>query len=131
MLGHVQLSVFGADHAPATLLGSCGSNPGLACRLVWDVSHNGRAATLTNEFLAGPVHLLLQVIFVVLLALVIQWLVHRLINRLTERAAQSLLPQLRNGMTGALRGRPGPPRGGSFPRPGAAAAQRERRLRRG
>jgi small-conductance mechanosensitive channel len=100
----VQLSVFGADHAPATLLGSCGSNPGLACRLVWNVSHDGRAATLTSEFLAGPVHLLLRVAFVVLLALVIQWLVHRLINRLTERAAQSLLPQLRNGMNGAFRG---------------------------
>jgi small-conductance mechanosensitive channel len=104
VLGHVQLSVFGADHAPATLLGSCGSNPGLACRLVWNVSHDGRAATLTSEFLAGPVHLLLRVAFVVLLALVIQWLVHRLINRLTEHAAQSLLPQLRNGMNGAFRG---------------------------
>jgi small-conductance mechanosensitive channel len=103
VLGHLQLSVLGADHAPATLLGSCGSNPGLACRLVWDVSHDGRAATLTGEFLAGPVHLLLRVVFVVLLALFIQALVHRLINRLTERAAQSLLPQLRNGMTGALR----------------------------
>jgi small-conductance mechanosensitive channel len=102
--GHVQLSVFGADHAPATLLGSCGSNPGLACRLVWDVSHDGRAATLTSEFLAGPVHLLLRVIFVVLLALLIQALAHRLINRLTERATLSLLPQLRNGRTGALRG---------------------------
>src|SRR6202012_5529063 len=88
----------GADNAPATLLGSCGNNPGLACRLVWNVSHNGRAATLTSEFLAGPVHLLLQVLFVVLLALVIQWLVHRLINRLTLRAEYSLLPQLRNGM---------------------------------
>jgi small-conductance mechanosensitive channel len=103
VFGHLQLSVLGADHAPATLLGSCGSNPGLACRLVWNVTHDGRAATLTSEFLAGPVHLLLRVLFVVLLALGIQALVHRLINRLTERAAMSLLPQLRNGMNGALR----------------------------
>jgi small conductance mechanosensitive channel len=103
VLGHAQLSLLGADHAPATLLGSCGDNPGLACRLVWDVSHDGRAATLTSEFLAGPVHLLLRVIFVVLLALLIQALAHRLINRLTERASQSLLPQLRNGKAGALR----------------------------
>ncbi|HEX3514362.1 MAG TPA: mechanosensitive ion channel family protein [Trebonia sp.] len=103
MLGHMQLSVFGADHAPATLLGGCGSSPGLACRLVWDMSHDGRAATLTSEFLAGPVHLLLRVIFVVLLALLIQALAHRLINRLTERATLSLLPQLHNGRTGALR----------------------------
>jgi small-conductance mechanosensitive channel len=90
-----RLSVFGVDHAPATLTGSCGTVPGAACRLVWDLSHNGRAATLTNEFLAGPVHLLLQVLFVVLLALIIQWIAHRLINRLTERAAQSFLG--RNG----------------------------------
>jgi hypothetical protein len=103
VFGHLQLPVLGAGHAPATLLGSCGNSPGLACRLVWDVSHDGRAATLTNEFLAGPVHLLLRVLFVILLALVIQALVHRLINRLTERAAQSLLPQFRNGMAGALR----------------------------
>jgi len=103
VLGQVQLSLIGADHAPDTLLGSCGNDPGIACRLVWNVSHNGRAATLTNDFLAGPVHLLLRVLFVVLLALFIQWLVHRLINRLTERAAQSLLPQFRNGVTGALR----------------------------
>ena len=98
MQGLALLSVFGADHDPPTLTGSCGTVPGVSCRLVWDVSHNAHAALLTNEFLAGPVHLLLQVLFVVLLALVIQWLVHRLINRLTTRASQSLLPQLRNGM---------------------------------
>ena len=95
----IQLPMFDtAIHAPGTLLGSCGSSPGVACHLVWNVSHNDRAASLTNEFLAGPVHLLLQILFVVLLALIIQWAVHRLINRLTERASHSLLPQLRNGM---------------------------------
>jgi moderate conductance mechanosensitive channel len=99
VVGPIQLSVFGAAaHAPDTLLGSCGSSPGLACRLVWNVSHNGRAAVLTDEFLAGPVHLLLQILFAVLLALIVQWAVHRLINRMAERASQSLLWQLRLGM---------------------------------
>ena len=101
MEGLVHLSVFSADHDPDTLTGSCGTNPGLACRLVWNVSHNGRAASLTNDFLAGPVHLLLQVLFVVVLALLIQWLVHRLINRLTARASESFVDQLRNGMAGS------------------------------
>ena len=87
MQGLVMLSVFGADHAPATLIGSCGPDPGIACRLVWNVTHDQQAATLTSEFFAGPVHLLLQVLFVVLLALVIQWAVHRLINRVTDRAS--------------------------------------------
>jgi len=99
--GLVGLSVFGADHAPATLIGSCGANPGITCRLVWNLTHNVQAATTTNEFLAGPVHLLLQVLFVVLLALLIQWVVHRLINRLTERASQSMLPHLFNGRASA------------------------------
>jgi small-conductance mechanosensitive channel len=99
--GLSHLSLFSAQHGPDTLTGSCGSVPGLACRLVWNVSHNGRAASLTNNFLAGPVHLLLQVLFVVVLALVIQWLVHRLINRLTTRASESLVTQLRNGMAGS------------------------------
>jgi moderate conductance mechanosensitive channel len=98
LTGLVRLSVFGADRAPATLLGSCGSKPGVACRLIWDLSHDGRAATLTNEYLAGPLNLVLRVLFVVLLALFCQALAHRLINRLTERAAHSLLPQLRGGV---------------------------------
>ncbi len=101
MEGLVHLPVFSADHVPDTLTGSCGSNPGLACRLVWNVSNNGRAASLTNNFLAGPVHLLLQVLFVVVLALLIQWLVHRLINRLTARASESFVDQLRTGMAGS------------------------------
>ena len=121
MEGLVGLSVFGADHAPATLTGSCGPDPGISCRLVWNVTHNARAATLTDEFLAGPVHLLLQVLLVVLLALAVQWLVNRLINRVTERASQSLLPQLRNGRASSLLG-PG--------RTAGQAAQRPRRPRR-
>jgi small conductance mechanosensitive channel len=106
VLGLAQLSVFGADHAPATLVGSCGNNPGVACRLVWDLSHDGRAATLTNEYLAGPLNVVLRVVFIILLALVCQALAHRLINRLTERAALSLLPQLRSGAAGAFRAVP-------------------------
>ena len=99
MDGLTRLSVLAADHGPDTLVRSCGASPGLACRLVWDVSHDGQAASLTSNFLAGPVHLLLRVVFVVLLALFIQWIVHRLINRLTERAARTLLPQWRNGIS--------------------------------
>ena len=86
-----------AAHAPTTLLSSCGPVPGLTCRLVWDLSHDGRAAQWTSEFLAGPVHLLLRVCFVVVLALAIRAIVRRVINRLTERATQSLLSQLRDG----------------------------------
>jgi len=97
VLSHVQVAVLGADQAPTTLAGSCGGNPGLACRLVWDLSHDGRAAQVTSQFVAGPVHLLLRVLFVLLLALLIRFVAYRLINRLTERATRTLLPQFRNG----------------------------------
>ncbi len=99
MLSLAQVAVLGADQAPTTLAGSCGDNPGFACRLVWDLSHDGRAAQVTSQFVAGPVHLLLRVLFVVLLALLIRFVAYRLINRLTERATRTLLPQFRNGAT--------------------------------
>jgi small-conductance mechanosensitive channel len=102
----VQLSAFGTDQTPATLLGTCGSKPGVTCRLVWDVSHNVQAAVLTKDYLAGPLNVVLKVLFVVLLAFASQALVHRLINRLTERAAKtSALPQLRYGVPSAFRAR--------------------------
>jgi small-conductance mechanosensitive channel len=96
------LAAPGAEHAPATLLDGCGADPGLTCRLVWDLSHDQRASQLTNDFLAGPVHLLLRVAFVVILAFVIRAIVRRVINRLTERATQSLLPRLRGGAASRL-----------------------------
>jgi len=98
VLRHVLLSVAGADHEPTTLTGSCGPNPGIACHLVWNLTQNGHAAQVASTFFAGPVQLLLRVIYVVVLALVIRAVLHRVINRLTERATQSFLPQLTNGM---------------------------------
>ena len=98
---HVHLAFLSADHTPTTMIGSCGSDPGITCRLVWNITHNGRAAEITNNFLNGPVQVLLRVAFVILLAFVIRAIVHRVINRLTERATLSLLPQLRNGVASA------------------------------
>jgi small-conductance mechanosensitive channel len=99
VLSHVQAAVPGGEQAPTTLTGSCGDNPGLACRLVWNLSHDGRAAQWTSQFVAGPVHLLLRILFVLLLALLIRFVAYHLINRLTERATRTLLPQFRNGAT--------------------------------
>ena len=98
VLRHVLLAVPSAEPAPATLTSSCGDNPGIACRLVWNLSHNGRAAELTNDYFAGPVHLVLRVAYVLALALIIRAVVHHVINRLTERATHGILPQLKNGV---------------------------------
>jgi small-conductance mechanosensitive channel len=99
---HVQVAIFGTDHVPTTLTASCGGSPGIACRLVWDVTHNGQLASVAANFLAGPVHLLLRVVYVIVLALIIRAVLHRLINRITERAADTILPQFRNGVASSL-----------------------------
>ena len=88
------------DHTPPTLTGICGSDPGIACRLMWDVAHNVRAAQLTEIYLSGPIHLILRLALVVALALIIRGLLHRLINQITERAAVTLLPQFRGSLPG-------------------------------
>jgi len=95
---HVYLALTGAAHAPPTLTGICGNDPGISCRLAWDLSHSVRAAQITQSFLAGPIHLVLKLIFVVVLALVIRAAIHAVINRVTERAAEALFPQLRGSL---------------------------------
>jgi hypothetical protein len=103
LVRHVYLALAGSDHAPPTLVGVCGTDPGISCRLAWDLSHSVRAAQITQSFLAGPIHLVLKVSFVVILALVIRGVTHAVINRVTERAAEALLPQLRASLpTGRL-----------------------------
>jgi small-conductance mechanosensitive channel len=72
----------------ATLIGSCGSaSPGIACRLAWDLSHNAGIAAAVRVYLAGPLGRALRIAFILVLALVLRSLAHRLINRITEHAA--------------------------------------------
>jgi small conductance mechanosensitive channel len=77
---------------PDSLINACAPgtphpSPGIACRLVWDVSHSGYAAQLTRVYLAGPVSLALKIAFVLVLAFLIRAVAHRAINRITARAA--------------------------------------------
>ena len=103
MSPHAHLTALGFSADPGTLLASCGPKPGIACRMVWDLSHSGTAAKLTSVYLAGPVNLILKLAWLVLLALVARMLVHRLINRVTVRAADApLAHRLRQG-SGARR----------------------------
>ena len=91
MFAHAPLKGLDLSQAPFTLTGSCGHDPGIACRLVWDVSHSGMAARLTAVYLAGPANLVLRLAWLVFLALLARVLVHRLINRVTIRAADAPL----------------------------------------
>ncbi len=75
---------------PGTLTGSCGDNPGIACRLTWDITHSTSAAQTVRVYLAGPVSQGLRILFVIVVALIIRILAHRVINKITERAATTL-----------------------------------------
>ncbi len=82
----------GLIDAGGSLTGSCGDNPGIACRLAWDLTHSANAAQVVRVYLAGPVYQGLRIAFVIVLALFFRYVLHRVINRLTERAATASLP---------------------------------------
>ena len=88
-----------------TLTGNCGDNPGIACRLAWDLTHSTSAAQLVRVYLAGPVSQGLRILFVIVVALVIRALANRVINRLTERAATTSLPVAAAAIRPAVRRR--------------------------
>ena len=58
------------------------------CQEVFERFDNAWAAWAINWFLAKP----LAVLGIILLAVVVRWLLHRLINRLTEEAVDGILP---------------------------------------
>jgi small-conductance mechanosensitive channel len=117
-----------------TLAGSCGDNPGIACRLTWDITHSASAAQVVRVYLAGPVSEALRILFVIVVALLVRALAHRLINRLTERAATATLPaasaiRSRRGSAGPGSAGPGSA-GPAVPAIEVAAAGTERREQR-
>jgi small conductance mechanosensitive channel len=74
---------------PDSLEGACRPNPGIACQLVWDITHSGTAAHFTRVYLAGPIQLVLRIAFVLLLAIVFRMAAGRVIRRITNRAAST------------------------------------------
>jgi small-conductance mechanosensitive channel len=98
-LGSVISSFPPATVVPGALEQACNSNtPGIACRLVWDLSHSVHAADFTTVYLAGPIRLTLRIVLVLLVAVVLRIAAGRLIRRLAARVATG---QLRRGMAAA------------------------------
>jgi moderate conductance mechanosensitive channel len=86
----VRDSVFPAgSQAGNSLTAACGRAPGIACRLVWDLSHDSRATEITTVYLAGPIRLGLRIALVLIIAFITRAAAGRLINKLTTRAAAS------------------------------------------
>ncbi len=78
-----------AAHADDPLTNACGQEPGIACRLTWNVTHSETAAQLVKVWLARPVTLVLQIILVLLVAIVIRLIALRLIRKITKHAAEA------------------------------------------
>jgi small-conductance mechanosensitive channel len=83
------IGVLGTPPGP-NLASACHQPPGIACRIVWDLTHSQATASFTEEFLARPILMVLRIAFVLALALIARWLVHRMITKLTERAGADL-----------------------------------------
>ncbi|MFY9926645.1 MAG: mechanosensitive ion channel family protein [Streptosporangiaceae bacterium] len=88
---------FAFVHGPETLAGNCGSDPGIACRLTWDLSHSSTAAQVIKVYLAGPATRLGRIVFIIILALLVRAIAVRLIRKVTERAATVSLPAAAGG----------------------------------
>jgi small-conductance mechanosensitive channel len=71
----------------SSLSAACGSTPGIACRLIWDLTHSARAADITSVYLAGPIRLGLRLALVIALAVMLRVAAGRLIRRLASRVA--------------------------------------------
>jgi moderate conductance mechanosensitive channel len=82
---------------PDTLTGNCGDNPGIACRLAWNLSHSTTATQVVKVYLAGPASQVGRIAFVLVLALFVRAVLHRVINKVTERAATATLTVTPNG----------------------------------
>jgi moderate conductance mechanosensitive channel len=93
---HPQVLVAGpgtpaSPSSTASLFTACGrtQNPGIACRLVWDVTHSTKAANLTMVYFAGPAQLAIRIGYVLLIAVVLRVIAHRAIGKITSRATKN------------------------------------------
>jgi small conductance mechanosensitive channel len=89
VISQALLAARALSSAPSdTLDSACGKDPGIACRLAWDILHNRNAAELVKVWLAQPASVVLRIIFVLLIAVLVRIVAHRLINKITARVAQ-------------------------------------------
>ncbi|HEY7920652.1 MAG TPA: mechanosensitive ion channel family protein [Streptosporangiaceae bacterium] len=90
MISQALLAARVLSSAPSdTLDSACGKDPGIACRLTWDILHNQNASEFVKVWLAQPLSTVLRIIFVLLIAVLVRIVAHRLINKITSRAAQT------------------------------------------
>jgi small-conductance mechanosensitive channel len=67
--------------------------PSVACRIVWDASHNPGFTRLFRAWLDQPLTKMVWVIFAIVVALVVRRIAHRTIDKITLRMAEGTMPE--------------------------------------
>ena len=83
---------FGLADVPGTLTGNCGNDPGIRPGSPGTCPSGTAGTQLVKVYLAGPVSQTGRIAFIVVLALIVRAVLHRVINKITERAATASLP---------------------------------------
>ena len=66
-------------------------DPSIACRIVWNVSHNEDFTRFFRNWLDRPLTTLLSIVVIVVIAMVLRSLAHRMITRITLRMAEGTM----------------------------------------
>ncbi|MEW2354506.1 mechanosensitive ion channel family protein [Spirillospora sp. NPDC029432] len=86
-LGPLQL--FAQEGTPEAACNS--KSPSVACRMVWNVSHNTDFTRFFHNWLDRPLTTLFWIIMILVIALVLRSMAHRMITRITLRMAESTM----------------------------------------
>ncbi|MFI0355081.1 mechanosensitive ion channel family protein [Actinomadura sp. 9N407] len=71
---------------------ACASkNPSVACRMVWNISNNTGFTRFFRNWLDGPLNALFWIVVILVIALILRAMAHRMISRVTLRMAESTM----------------------------------------
>jgi small conductance mechanosensitive channel len=66
-------------------------SPSVACRIVWNVSNSTEFTRFFRNWLDGPLTALIWIVIILVIALVLRAMAHRMITRITLRMAESTM----------------------------------------
>jgi small-conductance mechanosensitive channel len=78
---------------PGTAKDYCRTPISTACRLTWNISHNGDVTRTYSDWLDGPLSLALKILVTVAIALLLRRVVNRTITRITLRMAEGTMSE--------------------------------------
>jgi small-conductance mechanosensitive channel len=68
-------------------------DPSVACRMVWSISHNTEFTRFFRNWLDRPLTALFWIIVILLIALMVRAMAHRVISRITMRMSEGTMPE--------------------------------------